>query len=214
MRFEETQFPDWRVCALMLVALAGLLVWRRAPRLPAYVALILVTAGFFECRLATRLDEHAVRIDFGLIPVYSHTIPLADIVRVEAEAVVPASAHASSVAPSTSSSTASSTVPSLASSAPSPTASSAASASTSAPAPLQHVPLAGSPATGSWGWGFRRDRDGTLAITIRGAQGVLLILRDGSRLRIGSQEPGALEQALRHALPTAAPSARCPASAC
>ena len=162
MRFEETQFPDWRICLLMLVALAGLLVWRRAPRLPAYVAMILVAAGFFECKLSTQVDERAVRIDFGLVPIYSRSIALTDIVWVGVEV----------------------------------------------------SPLAGSPGTGSWGWGFRRDRDGTFALSIRGAQGVLLILRDGSRLRIGSQQPGALEQALRHALPTAVPSARCSASAC
>jgi hypothetical protein len=179
MRFAETQFPDWRICVLMLVALAGLLVWRRAPRLPAYSAMVLLTLGFFECRLATRVDEQAVRIDFGLVPVYSRTIPLADIV---------------SVGPA-------------AGSAP---ASSLGSSRTSPPTSQ----LATSPAAGSWGWGVRRDRDGTLAMTIRGAQGVVLTLRDGSRLRIGSQEPGALEQALRHVLPTAGPSAHCPASAC
>ena len=173
MRFAETQFPDWRVCALMLVALAGLLVWRRAPRLPAGTAMVLLVGAFFECRLATRIDEQALHIDFGLVPVYSRTIPLADIVSVG----------------STGAST---------SSVPSQPASS----------------LAANPAAGAWGWGLRRDRDGTFAIAIRGSQGVLLTLRDGSRVRIGSQEPGALEQVLRHGLPTAAPSARCPASAC
>jgi hypothetical protein len=163
MRFAETQFPDWRICALMLVALAGLLVWRRAPRLPAGTAMILLVAAFFECRLATRIDEQTLRIDFGLVPVYSRTIALTDIVSTAVNEV-------SSVA-----------------------------------AP---------PAAGSWGWGLHRDRDGTFAIAIRGSQGVLLTLRDGSKVRIGSQEPGALEQALRHVLPTGAPSVRCPASAC
>ncbi|CAB3779548.1 hypothetical protein [Pararobbsia alpina] len=171
MRYAETQFPDWRICALMLVALAGLLVWRRAPRLPAWTAMVLLVAGFFECRLATRVDEQAVRVEFGWVPVYSRTIPLADIVSV---GTAPGSAPASSFS----------------------------------------SPLAQSPAAGAWGWGVRRDRDGTFAMTIRGSQGVVLTLRDGSRLRIGSQEPGALEQALRHVLPTAGPSARCPASAC
>jgi hypothetical protein len=173
MRFAETQFPDWRICAIMLVALAGVLVWRRAPRLPACAAMVLLVAGFFECRLATRVDEQAVHVDFGLVPVYARTIALADIVSV-------GSSEGAASSPAV------------------------------------------SPAAGSWGWGVHRDRDGTFAMTIRGSQGVVLTLRDGSRLRIGSQEPGALEQALRHALPpvvpyqmpTAAPSVRCPASAC
>jgi hypothetical protein len=212
MRFEETQFPDWRVCALMLVALAGLLVWRHAPRLPAYVAMILVTAGFLECRLSTYVDEQAVRIDFGLIPVYSRVIALADIVWVGVEVSAPTSAQPSSRAstPAPASAPASASAPAPASVSPL----AATAPANSPPVSLQHAPLAGSPATGSWGWGVRRDRDGTFAIAIRGTQSVLLILRDGSRLRIGSQEPGALEQALRQALPTAVPSARCPASAC
>jgi hypothetical protein len=163
MRFAETQFPDWRICALMLVALAGLLVWRRAPRLPACTAMILLVAAFFECQLATRIDEEALRVDFGLVPVYSRTIALTDIVSTAVNEVSAAAAP---------------------------------------------------PAAGSWGWGLHRDRDGTLAIAIRGSQGVLLTLRDGSKVRIGSQEPGALEQALRHVGPTVAPSVRCPASAC
>jgi hypothetical protein len=153
MPFAETQFPDWRICALMLLALAGLLVWRRAPRLPACTAMVLLAAAFFECRLTTRVDEQALHIDFGLVPVYSRTIALADIVALE-----------------------SSDMP----------------------------PVAASPAAGSWGWGLHRDRDGTFAIAIRGALGVLLTLRDGSKVRIGSQEPGTLEQALRQRMPAGA----------
>jgi hypothetical protein len=154
MRFAETQFPDWRFCAILLIALAGVLIWRRAPRLPTCVAMILLVAGFFECRLVTQIDEQAVRIDFGLIPLYSRTIALADIV---------------SVGP----------------------------VATAAAASALASPSAAGPGAGAWGWGVRRDRDGTSAITIRGSQGVVLTLRDGSQLRIGSQEPGALERALQ-----------------
>ncbi|MEJ0002656.1 MAG: hypothetical protein WDN30_02145 [Pararobbsia sp.] len=146
MRFAETQFADWRIFVILIVALVAVLLWRRAPRLPACVAIVLLLAGFFECRLATDVDEHVVRVRFGFLPVYSCSIPLADIAVVSAQ------------------------------------------------------PASGSPmpaGAGAWGWGPHWDRDGTFAMTIRGSQGVLLTLRDGSRIRIGSQEPGALEQALR-----------------
>lgn len=61
-----------------------------------------------------------------------------------------------------------------------------------------------------WGWGAHWDPDGTFAMTIRGEQGVVLTLRDGSRLKIGSQAPGAL----LHALATGEPCARYRDSAC
>jgi hypothetical protein len=175
MRFAETQFTDWRIVVILMVALSALLIWRRAPRLPTYVAMVLLLASFFECRLLTVVDEEGVHVRFGLLPVYSRSIPLAEIASV---AVVPVSASSG-------------------------TATGASSGANSG---------AGS-AAGSWGWGPHWDRDGTFAMTIRGSQGVLLTLHDGSRLRLGSQEPDALEYALRRC-PTAAPCAHCPASAC
>ena len=166
MRFAETQFTDWRVVVILLLALSALLIWRRAPRLPTYVAMVLLLAGFFECRLSTLVDEHGAQVRFGLLPVYSRVIPLEEIASV---AVVPG-------------------------------------------APAAGTPVVGTPA-GSWGWGPHWDHDGTFAMTIRGSQAVLLTLRDGSRLRLGSQEPDALAYALQRC-PIAAPCARCPASAC
>lgn len=146
LQFSEIQFADWRIFALLLIALSALLIWRRGPRWPVLVAMVLLVAGFFECRLETSVDDKAVRVRFGWVPVYSRTI--------ERRAIA-------AVAPVT---------------APSATASAVT--------------------TDAWGWGAHWERDGTLAMTIRGSQGVIVTLRDGSRIRIGSQEPGALARAL------------------
>ncbi|CAM2140746.1 Bacterial Pleckstrin homology domain-containing protein [Pararobbsia alpina] len=146
LHFSEIQFADWRIFALLLIALSALLIWRRGPRWPVLVAMVLLIAGFFECRLETSVDDSAVRVRFGWVPVYSRTI--------ERRAIA-------AVAPVT---------------APSATASAVT--------------------TDAWGWGAHWERDGTLAMTIRGSQGVIVTLRDGSRIRIGSQEPGALARAL------------------
>ena len=148
LRFSEIQFADWRIVALLLIALSALLIWRRGPRWPVLVAMTLLVAGFLECRLQTAVDDAAIHVRFGWIPVYDRTIDRASITTV---------------------------TPVLPASAPSGVAALSADA---------------------WGWGAHWERDGTFAMTIRGTQGVVLTLRDGSRLKIGSQEPGALVRAL------------------
>lgn len=145
--FSEIQFADWRVFALLLIALSGLLVWRRGPRWPVVVAIVALAAGFWECRLVTTVDDTAIHVRLGWIPFFERTIDRAAIASVA-----------------------------------------------SLPSESRVPPVSAE----GWGWGAHWEHDGTFAMTIRGSQGVVLMLRDGSRIKIGSQEPGALARALKH----------------
>ncbi len=49
-------------------------------------------------------------------------------------------------------------------------------------------------------WGVRKSRDGERAFTARGDRGVRLVMSDGSRILIGSQQPELLARALEQAL--------------
>ncbi len=46
------------------------------------------------------------------------------------------------------------------------------------------------------GWGIRRGRDKSLGLTMRGNRGVMLQLRDGRRVLVGSQQPDDLVLAI------------------
>lgn len=47
------------------------------------------------------------------------------------------------------------------------------------------------------GWGIRRGFDRSLALTMRGNRGVMLTMRDGKRVLVGSRKPEELARALQ-----------------
>lgn len=49
---------------------------------------------------------------------------------------------------------------------------------------------------GGWHWGLRRSFDGDTVYRLRGNRGVELVLTDGTRIFIGTQQPADLETAI------------------